>query len=180
MRNTYTYLGTYLDAHESQPVILNPNALGPILRLPMALMVVCLLVVHMIIWGVDSLDSLFMDLNVVLGVLVTYVVGTALHEALLLLGYRVFGRATRTALSISLHGLIAYAHCDAPISVQAYRAAVALPGLVLGIVPLLIGLATGNVWFTYFGALMSAGALGDMRVLATLRKLPASRLLVLR
>jgi hypothetical protein len=54
----------------------------------------------------------------------------------------------------------------------AYRVSVALPGVILGALPGLMGLMWRNGWLTVYGALMSIAALGDLIVLWLIRSVP--------
>ncbi len=66
---------------------------------------------------------------------------------------------------------IAYVHSPVPMTVRAYRVVLAVPGVVLGLLPALLGLALGNGWLVLYGYVMLASALGDavmLRLLAPL------------
>ena len=52
----------------------------------------------------------------------------------------------------------------------------AMPGIVLGIVPSIVGLATGRGAWTGFGAILLAAAAGDALVLWSLRDVPPATL----
>jgi hypothetical protein len=44
-----------------------------------------------------------------------------------------------------------------------------MPGMVLGVLPYLAGLATGNVWVTLFGLVFTWSAGGDALILLLMR-----------
>jgi hypothetical protein len=94
------------------------------------------------------------------------------HELLHGLGFVLAGRVSWRELKFGLKWGVAYAHCKVPLSARAYRVATALPGIVLGLLPGLLGLALGNAWLTVYGALLSASALGDVLILWLLRSVP--------
>ena len=52
---------------------------------------------------------------------------------------------------------------------RVYRWAVAMPGLVLGLFPSLVGIATGNGWVLLFGLFFFFAAAGDALILWLLR-----------
>ena len=99
-----------------------------------------------------------------------------LHEGLHALGFLLFGRAPRHAVHFGIHRatLSPFAGCRAPISARAYRAAVILPALALGVLPAAVGLATGDGFLAVWGAFMLHAAAGDLIVLWTIREVPGS------
>lgn len=104
--------------------------------------------------------------------------GSWLHEALHALGWRFAGRISEDAVRIgwSAAALAPCAILDMPVSASAYRFGVALPGMLLGAAPALIGLACSSPWLLWFGILLSVAALGDALVLLRLRGVPAGSL----
>lgn len=105
-----------------------------------------------------------------------FVLAIVAHEGLHALGFLLFARVPRGALHFGIHRqtLTPFAGCRVPVPAVAYRAAVALPGLVLGAVPAAAGLAYGAGWAAVWGALMLATAAGDALVLWVIRRLPGS------
>ena len=67
--------------------------------------------------------------------------------------------------------LTVYCHCKEPLQVKYYSLGGVLPGIVLGIIPSLIALVTGNSLLIVFGILFTWAACGDMFILWKLRKL---------
>jgi hypothetical protein len=68
--------------------------------------------------------------------------------------------------------LTPFAQCTVPTRARSYRVALALPGLVLGVGPLTIGLLTGGWLATFYGFLMLVAAAGDLLILWILRGVP--------
>lgn len=125
---------------------------------------------YILIWGVPRLPaspSVFLSFGALLAI------GVLVHEAIHGLGYA-WGGADRSEIEFgfSWAGLAPYAHCTTPLRCGAYRRAVALPGLVLGAVPLVVGLAIGHWGATIFAFVMLSLAGGDALLLWTLRKVP--------
>ncbi|MEZ4643471.1 MAG: alpha/beta fold hydrolase [Chloroflexota bacterium] len=106
--------------------------------------------------------------------LLLFVLAILVHELLHIFGFLVVGRAPRTAVKVgfSWKMMAPYAHCSAPLSVNAYRVAIALPGLMLGLLPGIVGIAIGSLWWTLFGVLMLIAAGGDLAVLLAVRRVP--------
>ena len=51
-----------------------------------------------------------------------------------------------------------------------------MPGLLLGIVPMVVGVVIGSGWLLFFGAISTLAAGGDMLILWLLRGVPGHRL----
>ena len=71
-----------------------------------------------------------------------------------------------------------YATCQEPVKVKQFRIIVAMPTLILGIIPLLISLFYHNLVIFFFSAIMIVSGTGDILVLWVIRKLSANRYLI--
>lgn len=106
--------------------------------------------------------------------LVLIIAGIAVHELLHGLTWMWFGNKPWSAIKFGVNWkvLTPYAHCREPLEITAYRWGAAMPGLVLGLFPYAIGIATGYAWFVLFGFLFSITASGDIIIMWAVRKLP--------
>jgi hypothetical protein len=106
--------------------------------------------------------------------------GVVVHEALHGLGFVLFGRVSWSQIKFGVFWkyLAPYAGCRAPVSASAYRYAVALPGLMLGIVPAFAAIATGSRWLLIYGLVMTLGAIGDLAILWVIRSVNSHRLVL--
>jgi hypothetical protein len=106
------------------------------------------------------------------------VIGVPLHEVLHGLGWVFFGKRSLKHLRFGVQWkvLTPYAHLRVPIRARAYRIGAALPALLLGLLPYLVGLAAGEGWFTALGLLYLFAAGGDLLVLWLLRKVDGKAL----
>lgn len=105
------------------------------------------------------------------GAVIILIVSVIIHELLHGIGYRLGGASWRE-IKFGVKQLTPYAHCEIPLRLAAYRVAVLLPGLILGVLPAVIGLVWGIWLLTLYGAVMSAAALGDALILWLLRDAP--------
>jgi hypothetical protein len=105
-----------------------------------------------------------------------FLVLIVVHELLHAAGFAWIARVPRTAIRFGVQWktLTPYAHCRVPVAAFQYRAAVALPGLLLGIVPCIIALAIGSGWLLIWGILMTMAAGGDVAILWAIRSAPSS------
>lgn len=95
------------------------------------------------------------------------------HEGLHALGF-LLGGAPRESIHFGIHRptLSPYAGCRLPLETARYRLAVALPALVLGVLPWLAGIALGIGGLVVFAFWMLLFAGGDLLILWLLRDLP--------
>jgi hypothetical protein len=106
--------------------------------------------------------------------------GAALHELLHGLTWAYFGQKPRSAIRYGFHlkTVSPYAHCIEPMSARAYRLGAAMPGLLLGVLPWLAGVLTGNGPVLIFGLIFTLVAAGDAMVLWQIRGVaPGSQVL---
>ena len=98
------------------------------------------------------------------------------HEGLHALGLVWLGGVEKTAVSFgfSWRTLAPFTHCRAPLPISTYRLTVALPGLLLGVVPGVAGLLLGQAILLLFGCWMVVAASGDVAVLWVTRHVPPS------
>lgn len=147
------------------------------MRLIRALAVVALIIaLHAEVWGAESVRMLVGNRPLLIPLAAALVLSVALHELLHVAGYVWLGGAPRDAVHVQWRGAVIVARCDVPLPARSYRAAVALPGLVLGVVPALVGLTTGVAWLTVYGAVMAGASAGDVAVLWALRRYGAGEM----
>lgn len=135
---------------------------------------------YCLIWGIDSLlaaTSYFRQLQILLPIIL---ISIAAHEGLHWTGYVGFARLSRKKVRIgfNLGSLAAYVHSDYPVSIAAYRGLVALPGVVLGVIPAVVGIGWEAGWITLYGFLMLIGASGDLAILWRIHRVARNSLVV--
>jgi hypothetical protein len=153
------------------------NALA-LLWLPVAAALV--LAPFVSVWGSGALGAGLAQLLSLAVKLPTMAASIVLHELLHGAGFLLFGRVPRGAVRLGVHRrtLTPYATCHAPVTVSAYRGAALLPAAVLGVVPGVLGLASGIGWLAAWAALMLAVAGGDLAAVWAVRRLPADTLVL--
>ncbi|MEM6785057.1 MAG: DUF3267 domain-containing protein [Bacteroidota bacterium] len=104
--------------------------------------------------------------------------GTVLHEALHGLAWKAASGVSWSSITFGFNwkAFAPYAHCRVPMPARAYRIGAAAPGLVLGLAPALVGVATGWGMWTAFGFLFTVAAGGDAVTLWVLRRVPGAGL----
>jgi hypothetical protein len=102
------------------------------------------------------------------------------HELLHAAAFVLVGKAPLSAVrfGFSWKAFAPYAHCRAPLTAAAYRVALLLPGLALGIVPGFLGVIGGSLPLALWGILMLVAAGGDVAVWWAVRSVPAKALVL--
>lgn len=143
------------------------NVVGLLFSAPLFLLPI---VLYALVWG-SSFESVLDGSPLVL--LAAFIVGIVAHELLHGVGFMLGGAARGDVdFGIHWHVLSPYAHCGTPLRAGPYRLALTLPALVLGLLPVLIGIVGGAFWIVFFGAVMLAVAGGDAAILWALRSVP--------
>ena len=120
------------------------NLYSMALALPAALIIA---LVYILRWGGSAFWTGFNALfgNFFVFILVFFL-GVVVHELIHGISWMVFGRKPFRAIKFGfqLKTLTPYAHCTVPLPVNPYRLGAAMPGLLLGLLPALIAILTGN------------------------------------
>lgn len=103
--------------------------------------------------------------------LLVFVVGAAIHEMLHGFTWAFFCKNGLSSIKYGVHwkALTPYCHCKEVLPLRAYMLGGAMPGLVMGVLPAVIGIATGNFLVFLFGLFFTLAAAGDMLILIMLR-----------
>ena len=124
-----------------------------------------------LIWGREPLLIAFTNPSVIIPALILVVV----HEVLHAIGWKFAGGLSFRdfKFGIAWKTLSPYCHASQPMAARAYRIGAILPGIVLGLLPVVISTLTGDGFLAIIGALLTAGAVGDVYVLWLLRDVPS-------
>ncbi len=107
-------------------------------------------------------------------------VSIVLHEGLHALGWMIAGRVPTGEISFGFDraSLSPYAHVSIPMRATPYRFGAALPLIILGVLPWLWGMIAANGLLTFYGAMMTSAAVGDIFVLWVIRSVPGDALVL--
>jgi len=146
------------------------QARGTVLLFPLALLT---LGPYFALWGLPE-PPFPTDVTSIVLFIWAFILGVLLHEGLHGAGH-VWGNASWADVKFGVHwtSLTPYAQCRVPARARSYRLAVALPGIILGGFPLILGWVTGNWPVTFFGFLMWVAAAGDLLILWVIWAVPA-------
>ena len=118
--------------------------------------------------------------NMIVFILIILIVlfGVVIHELIHCLAWAYFSKKPFKTIKIGFQWktFTPYAHSTEPMDVTSYRTGAMMPGLLMGILPYLLGVITGNIWITYFGIFFTLSAIGDVLVLWSIRKVKSGQL----
>ncbi len=154
------------------------NIYGFLLTLPLCLLLFLIFYNFTYLNGNDSylfnLTYLVIKDNILLvisGVLFTILGGILIHELLHGLSWALF--TTKGIQSIKFgvmrKSLTPYCHCKEPLTIYQYITGILMPGVLLGIIPSIIGIISGWIEVFIFGQLFTLAAAGDFVVLFMIR-----------
>ena len=110
--------------------------------------------------------------------LVVLALGIAVHELIHGLSWQLLNAGKKSAVVYGFQWktLTPYAHITEATTAKTYRLGTAAPGIILGALPLMLGLIINDGWLIWFGTLFTMAAGGDALILWKLRGTPSSAL----
>jgi len=152
-----------------------------ILSVYFALPVILLAAIYLFIWGFDDTSALLSSFKIksnAVWAMVGFLAGILAHELIHGFVWMYFAGKKNVHIKFGMNWktLTPYAHCTEPMDIRPYRLGAAAPGIILGIIPYLIGLIAGNPIIAIFGLFFSFAASGDALILWTLRKVEKGKL----
>lgn len=137
------------------------------------------LLVYFLIWGWNNAQEVLITTSIrpflrTIFFVILLIIGIVVHELIHALAFFLVGKVDRTHIKIGSvqKALTPYTHCQQKMEVAAYRLSMAVPSLLLGLIPLGIGYITGSFFWFLWGVVHSIGGYGDMLILWKIRKLP--------
>jgi hypothetical protein len=145
------------------------------------------LVPYALLWGIPGLEregtTIGFRFSTPVESTVTFIsflfAAIVVHEALHGVGFAVIGKIPRAKIGFGVKWLTftPYCHCAEPMPARAYRWAVALPTLVLGVLPGLLAIATGSFLLAFWAIIMLVSGSGDLAILWAIRKVPGDAII---
>ena len=133
------------------------------------------------LWGnsINFVGELLIIKSNLIWSLLAVLLGVVFHELLHAFAYLVLTKGDYNNISFGLiwNSLSPYCHYSAAILVWKYRVSVLLPGMVIGLIPLVIACFIGSFPLYVFGILFTLGAAGDFTILWKIRKLKSKALI---
>ena len=107
--------------------------------------------------------------------LIVVLFGVAVHELLHGISWVIFGRKPFSAIKFGFQWktFTPYAHLKEPVEVNPYRLGAFMPGFILGILPYVLSLLSGDSNLFWFSLAHTSAAGGDWLILWLIRNLKA-------
>ena len=104
--------------------------------------------------------------------------GILAHELIHMFAWALFAKKPLSVFKLGFQwkSLTPYAHCKEPMDIRPYRIGSYMPGLLLGILPWLVSLFTGDLLLFIFGLLYTTAAGGDFLILWIIRSIKLNTL----
>lgn len=109
-----------------------------------------------------------------------FIIGIIIHEAIHGFTWVLTGNVAFSQIKYGVlwQSLTPYAHCKVPIRKRPYVIGAAMPLILLGIVPFIYAISTGNGWFFWFSVIFTSAAAGDMWIIWILRHIRKDQLVL--
>lgn len=156
---------------------LNANIIAFAMLLPIA--IICI-VPFVLVWGWQSFFEGFTFLRShQMLLLLILILGIILHEGLHGLTWAMFakGRLKSIRYGIKWAYLTPFCHCKEPLKRNHYLLGGIMPGLVLGLFPVIVALIFGIGWLLLLGIFFIGAAGGDLMILFMLIKVDKKHLI---
>lgn len=157
--------------------VVNANIVAFALLFPIA--IVCI-VPYILIWGGHSFIDGFNFLKTHMPLLFSiFILGIILHEGLHGLTWALFAKNGFKSIRFGIKWtlLTPYCHCNEPLLRNHYFIGGIMPGLVLGLFPVIVALIFGIGWLLLLGIFFIGAAGGDLMVLFKLIKIDKKHLI---
>jgi Putative zincin peptidase len=104
--------------------------------------------------------------------------GIFIHEFIHMFAWAFFAKKSLRAFKLGFQwkSFTPYAHCKEPMDIRPYRIGSFAPGLLLGILPWIVSLFTGDILLFFYGLLYTTAAGGDFLILWIIRNVKPNTL----
>lgn len=129
--------------------------------------------------GVSALNEIFVFFSSIPVFLISLLIGTILHELIHAVCWSWLDGIPWNKIHFGFKWkmLTPYVHCPEPVEVSNYRWGIAMPGILLGVLPFILSLIFQSGWLLGFGFLFTVVAGGDILILWMLRDVKAGKLI---
>jgi len=134
---------------------------------------------YFLIWGdglskesmASFLDQSFFPSNRIIAI-AAVIIGIIIHELIHGITWAKYTEQGFKSIKFGVMWkmLTPYCHCKEPLKIKHYILGASMPGIILGIIPSIYAIATGNIAILVFGWFFTLAAGGDLIMVILLRK----------
>ncbi|UPZ38613.1 DUF3267 domain-containing protein [Sphingobacterium sp. PCS056] len=130
------------------------------------------------LWSTQDFISIMKDsfggnlISAPLLIFLIMIVGIVLHELIHGITFSVYAKHGFKSIKFGflVKMLTPYCHCKEPLKVNHYIIGALMPAIILGIIPALISLITGNIFLLLFAIFFTGAAAGDFLIVKLIWK----------
>ena len=109
--------------------------------------------------------------------LLAYVVGIIVHELIHGLAWLAVTRQSFSHLAFGVMAGAVYCHIDVPMRKRTYVFGAVMPLVLLGIIPTIVAIIVGSLFWLILGVMFTTCAIGDIMIVWKIRREPADSLI---
>ena len=104
-------------------------------------------------------------------IFIIIIIGAIIHELLHGFSWSLFAKKSWKSIHFGFlwQMMTPYCHCSEPLTLKQYIIGAVMPGIILGQLPALISLITGDIYLLIFGLFFTLSAIGDFIIIYKLR-----------
>jgi hypothetical protein len=119
-----------------------------------------------------NIDSSFGEFGIPLIFLLTTLFGIIIHELIHGITWALFAKKGFKSIKFGVLWklMTPYCHCKEPLLLKHYILGAIMPAIILGFLPAIYSIITGNIWLLIFAIFFTLAAIGDFLVIKLIRK----------
>lgn len=131
-----------------------------------------ILIPFFLVWGFVPFRAGFNDFSKLYIFVPALLLGVLLHEIIHAASWKYFGSIPwkQIRLGFQWKTITPYAHCKEPVKAKVYRIGTIAPSIILGFLPSILAIITGDGLLITFGFIFIVAAGGDFLILWLIRK----------
>ena len=122
--------------------------------------------------NMQDIMKTFIENKIFLKVPVVLIIGIIAHELIHGIVWAIFAKKGFKSIKFGVlwKMITPYCHCKEPLKVKHYIMGAIAPAIILGVIPAIVSLFTGNIWLLFGGMFFTLAACGDFLIINLLRK----------
>ena len=153
--------------------LVSANAFGLLMLIPIALIYG---VPFYLIWKSElNFSEIIKEIsenNIVLKGIIVFIIGIIMHELIHGIFWASFAKRGFKSIKFGVlwKMITPYCHCKELLKVKHYIIGGIAPAILMGFIPAIVSMFTGNIWLLVFGSFFTLAACGDFMIVNLIRK----------